>query len=419
MHGTIVSSRTITLAVSFMLLILTFVSTPSSSCSASWYDISFSVSQEGARREYWPTGGWRYSTPEEHGMNNDTLNEMMDTIEENNYPIYSVLIIKDGYAIFEEYPQEYHPASYLKLLHSVTKSFTSTLIGIAIEQGFINGVNETVLSFFPEYDIENPSTRKDSMIIEDLLTMTAGLDWDEWSFPYEFGSGNTLMEMMESSDSVQYVLNRPMSDDPGEHWVYNGGASVLLGAIVQQVSNQSTLSFAQDHLFEPLGFGLSVWYDLPGGWCNAHGGLSLCTRDLAKLGFLYLNNGIWNDTQILPSDYVSNATEPIDLANPLGANFGYGWHWWTRSDLGIYFAFGRHGQKIMVAPEHDLVVVFTANVPDDGYDPEFDLFRDYILRSLDITPSTTIHLVLGGLVVFGIGVMVIFALIRNGRKRQL
>jgi CubicO group peptidase (beta-lactamase class C family) len=414
-----VSSRTITLAITLMLLILTFMFTSSSICSDSRYGISFTVSQEGSKRDYWPTGGWRYSTPQEHGMSNDTLNEMMDTIEENDYPIYSVLVIKDGYAVFEEYPQEYYPASYLKLLHSVTKSFTSTLIGIAIEQDFISGVNETVLSFFPEYDIENPSSRKDSMTIEDLLTMTAGLDWPEWSFPYEFGSGNPLMEMMESPDSVQYVLDRPMSDDPGEHWAYNGGASVLLGAIVQQVSNQSTSSFAQEYLFEPLGFGPWVWDVLPGGWCNAHGGLRLATRDLAKLGFLYLNNGTWNDTQILSSDYVSNATEPIALANPLGADFGYGWHWWTRSDLGVYFAYGRHGQKIMVAPEYDLIVVFTANVPDDGYDPEFDLFRDYILRSLDITPSTIIHLILGGFVVFGIGAMVTIALIRYDRRKQL
>jgi CubicO group peptidase (beta-lactamase class C family) len=345
-------------------------------------------------RDYWPTDGWRYTTPEEQGLDNDTLNDMMDFIEEQEYPIHSVLVIKNGYAVFERYPHEYYPSTHLTLLHSVTKSFTATLVGIALQQGFISRVNETVLSFFPEYTIDNPDSRKDTMTIKDLLTMTTGFDWGEWSIPYEDGYGNPLLEMMASSDAVQYVLDRPMLHTPGYYWDYNGGASVLLAALVQQASNQSTLSFANEYLFEPLGFGPSVWYEVAGGWRNAHGGLCLMTRDLAKLGYLYLNNGTWNETQIIPSNFVSNAILPIDLLNPLGANFGYGWHWWMRFDLGIYFAYGRHGQKIMVAPEHDLIVVFTANVPDDGYDPEFDLFRDYILQAIventdNHTTSTT------------------------------
>jgi len=299
-------------------------------------------------------------------MDNDTLTEMMNLIEEQDYPIHSVLVIKNGYAVFEEYPHEYYPASHLKLLHSVTKSFTSTLIGIAIEQGLLSGVNETVLSFFPEYVIANPDFRKDSMTIKDLLTMTAGFEWYEQGVPYEYGSGNSQMEMMESPDSVQYVLDRPMSYTPGEHWAYSAGASILLGAIVQQIANQTTEAFAEEFLFGPLGFGFSIWYEVSGGWCNAPSGLCLTTRDMAKLGFLYLNNGFWNGTQILPSDFVSNATKPIEVPNSFGSEFDYGWHWWIREDLGIYYAWGRYGQKIIVAPEYDLVVAFTAHVPDDG-----------------------------------------------------
>jgi CubicO group peptidase (beta-lactamase class C family) len=343
---------------------------------------------------------------------------MMELIEDEDYPIYSVLVIKNGYVVFERYPHEYISENHLQLLHSVTKSFISALIGIAIHQGFIDGVNESVLNFFPEYTIANPDSRKDSITIQDLLTMTSGFDWDEWSTPYEYGSGNNLMEMMASSDAVQYVLDRPMSDTPGDHWVYNGGASVLLGAIVQQVSNQSTLSFALDYLFDPLGFGSSFWYTTSGGWINAHGGLSLTTRDLAKLGFLYLNNGIWNGTRILSPNFVLNTTTPIDLPNPLGSNFGFGWHWWMRSDLGIYFAYGRHGQKIMVAPEYDMVVVFTANVPDDGYDPEFMLFRDYILQAISTNTNDNSPLVTGILSVSGFGIIIIVILYTYKRKRM-
>jgi CubicO group peptidase (beta-lactamase class C family) len=372
------------------------------------------VSQESP--DYWPTDGWRYSTPEEHGMDNDTLNAMMELIEEEEYPIHSVLVIRHGYAVYERYPHEYYPPGHLKLLHSVTKSFAATLIGIAIQQGLISRVNETVLSFFPEYIVANPDSRKDAMTIEDLLTMTSGIDWNEWAYPYEYGVGNPLMDMMQSPDSVQYVLDRNMSHTPGEHWDYNGGASLLLGAIVQQVSNMSMNAFAQQNLFDPLGFGFTAWYTTSGGWYNTFGGLRASTRDIAKLGFLYLNNGTWNDTQILPSDFVSNAITPIDMVNLLGPEFGYGWHWWMRSDLGIYFAYGRHGQKIMVSPDYDLVVAFTAGVPDDGYDPEFELFRDYILESIDGVPIPAHIPVLEILVVSGIGVVVIAAVVWIRRR---
>jgi CubicO group peptidase (beta-lactamase class C family) len=365
----------------------------------------------------WPTDGWTYSSPEAQGMDNETLTNMMDFIAEREYPIHSVLVIRNGYAVFERYPHEYYTASHLTLLHSVTKSFVGTLVGIAIQQGLLDSVDENVLDFFPEYEVANPGPMKDDMTIEDLLTMTPGLDWDEWSSPYESGTGNTLIEMMESPDSVQYVLDRPMSDTPGEHWVYNGGASVLLGAIVQQISNQSTYDFAREYLFGPLGIQYSTWYGLSGGWCNTMGGLRLMTRDMAKLGLLYLNNGTWNGTQILPSEYIANATLPIGLSNPLGPAFDYGWHWWMRSDLGIYFAYGRYGQKIMVAPEYNLVVAFTAYVPDDGYDPEFNLFRDYILQSINgVAGFPTV--LLAGLSVAGVGALVIVALVFRRMKKQ-
>ena len=365
----------------------------------------------------WPTDGWTYSSPEAQGMDNETLTNMMDFIAEREYPIHSVLVIRNGYAVFERYPHEYYTASHLTLLHSVTKSFVGTLVGIAIQQGLLDSVDENVLDFFPEYGVANPDPMKDDMTIEDLLTMTPGLDWDEWSSPYESGTGNTLIEMMESPDSVQYVLDRPMSDTPGEHWVYNGGASVLLGAIVQQISNQSTYDFAREYLFGPLGIQYSTWYGLSGGWCNTMGGLRLMTRDMAKLGLLYLNNGTWNGTQILPSEYIAHATLPIGLSNPLGPGFDYGWHWWMRSDLGIYFAYGRYGQKIMVAPEYNLVVAFTAYVPDDGYDPEFNLFRDYILQSINgVAGFPTV--LLAGLSVAGVGALVIVALVFRRMKKQ-
>ena len=334
-------------------------------------------------REYWPTEGWRNSTPSEEGMSASILNDMLTFIEEQDYPIDSVFIVKNGYVVLEEYPSEVYIYPRKHELHSVTKSFTSTLIGIALQQGLIGSVDEYLLDFFPEYTIMNPDPRKNDITIEHLLTMSAGLEWDESSLPYDDPEVNDIGGMMASSDVVQYVLDKPMSHIPGEYWLYSGGVSTLLGAIIQQLSGYTTFSFAREFLFDPLGFRYPRWYDYPGGWYNTQGGLVLTTRDMAKLGFLYLNNGIWDGLQIISSDYVTNATYPHFTQLPRPPSYGgYGWQWWLMPDLETFMALGRMGQMILVSREMDLVVVFTAHIGDLDYDPEFDLYNDYILESI-------------------------------------
>jgi CubicO group peptidase (beta-lactamase class C family) len=320
-------------------------------------------------------------------MSAQILNEMMDHIENQDYPIDSVLIVKDGYLVLEEYPGAYTYNFTLKILHSVSKSIVSILLGVALEQGIIDNVSQYVLDFFPEYAYLSPDPGWYNITIEHLLTMTPGFEWDEWSYPYVYPGDNPIMNMMYSADSVEYVLNRSMVYEPGVHWEYNGGASTLLGALIQNACGVSLYQVFGDHLFDRIGVDYYSVYPLPGGWFNVMGGIGLRPIDMAKLGFLYLNNGTWNGTQIVPADFVFNSTQPINHDNPLGPDFGYGWHWWLRHDLGVYFAYGRHGQKIMVSEEHDMVVVFTANVGDDEYDPEFDLYRDYILRSVTAGPD--------------------------------
>ncbi len=347
------------------------------------------VSNTNVSRDYWPTDGWRNSTPEAEGMQSSTLDAMLEYIETQEYRIDSILIVKNGYLIFEEYPSELYNADRRHELHSVTKSFASTLIGIAIQQGLIESVNEYMLDFFPEYTVANPDPRKDNITIEHLLTMTAGFEWDESTLPFLDPEVNDIGGIFASDDGVQFVLDKPMLHNPGEHWLYSGGVSLLLGAITQQVAGVSLRDFADEHLFDPLGFDGVSWFQAPGGWYNTLGGqLRVNSRDLARLGFLYLNNGNWNGTQIISEEYVTNATTPI-AHTPFEhePEIGYGWQWWTHSDLGIYFAWGLHGQKIMVSPEHDMVVVFTALMED--YDPEFYLFDEYILGSLE--PSEDIQ----------------------------
>jgi CubicO group peptidase (beta-lactamase class C family) len=371
-------------------------------------------------RDYWPTDGWRNRTPAEEGMSATILNNMLEYIEEQDYPIDSIFIARNGYSVFEEYPSGLYTPTRRHLMHSVSKSFSSTLIGIALQQGLIGSVDEYLLDFFPEYTPANPDTRKNDITVEHLLMMRAGFEWDESSLPYTDPDVNDIGGMMASSDVVQYVLDKPMTHDPGEHWLYSGGVATLLGAIIQQIPGYTTMSFAEEFLFDPLGFGLTGLYTYPGGWYNTQGGLRLNTHDMAKLGYLYLNNGTWNDTQILPADYITNATFPhsTDLYFP-PEMAGYGWQWWLAPDMETFMAIGRAGQKIIVSRELDMVVVFTAHIGDLDYDPEFDLYNDYVLESVLAGPDTNhtsipddfnfTAFIVSGIAVIGIiGVLVIF-----------
>jgi CubicO group peptidase (beta-lactamase class C family) len=388
--------------VIFSLILLLSLFSPAASIELSdRYQHSVTSSEP----DYWPTNRWRNSTPGEHGMSAQILNNMMIYIENQDYPIDSVLIVKDGYVVLEEYPREYYSNLTLHAQHSVGKSVVSILLGVAFQQGMLDNVSQHVLEFFPEYDYLDFDPGWENITIEHLLTMTPGFDWDEWSYPYVYPGQNPVMNMMYSSDAVEYVLNRSMVYEPGEHWAYNGGASTLLGAIIQKAYDDQLYYVFRDQLFSHIGIDAFSLPVLPGGWYNVMGGFSLRSVDMARLGSLYLNNGTWNGTQIVPADYVANSVQPINHPNPLGSDFGYGWHWWLRHDLGVYFAYGRYGQKIMVSEEHNMVVVFTAHVGDNEYDPEFDLFKDYILSSINAGPDGDIPGGLSPEVIIGLAIV--------------
>ncbi|MHA1943657.1 MAG: serine hydrolase domain-containing protein, partial [Candidatus Thorarchaeota archaeon] len=175
-------------------------------------------SQGTSDRDYWPTAGWQNTTPEEQGMDSTLLNEMMDRIDEHGILIDSLLIVKNGYLVFEEYPRHYDAESR-HIIHSCTKSYTSALVGIAIEEGYIESVDDKLVDLLPNRTIDNLDERKQDITLEHLLTMTSGLEWDEWTEPYS-SYLNSHYQMWTASDSVQYTLDLPMEYDPGEGWVY-------------------------------------------------------------------------------------------------------------------------------------------------------------------------------------------------------
>ncbi len=302
---------------------------------------------------YWPTTGWNLSTPESQGINSQRLQAMDHFITSSGWrlSIDSLLIIRNGYLIYETYPSELYDESERHHLFSVTKSFTSTLIGIAIDKGYIGGIDDYILDFFPNRTIDNMDPRKQNIKIEHLLTMTAGFEWSD---------NENFNPMWASSDSVQYILDRPMSDSPGSRWNYNTGASHLLSAILNQVTPNGTLEFAEEFLFTLLGITDYTWsVDLQG---NPNGGtlLYLRPRDMAKLGYLYLMEGKWDNQQIVSRTWITQASNPSVVFPRYMSTFsGYGYQWWDLFWGEGYAARGSYQQNIFILPDIDMIVVTT------------------------------------------------------------
>jgi CubicO group peptidase (beta-lactamase class C family) len=328
-------------------------------------------SQTPTSTEYWPTKGWRTSTPDAQGMDSQKLALMLDTIKQQNLNLHSLLVIRNGYIVSETYFQSYSQDQKHEL-YSCTKSFISTLVGIAIDKGYIAGVNRAMQDFFPGRPFENQDARKEAMTLEDLLTMTSGLDWQEGDPIYR--------EMYVSGDWVRFVLDQPMSAQPGSQFNYCSGCSHVLSAIVQQKTGMSTRNFAQKELFAPLGISSFNWdtdsSGIPiGGW-----GLQITPRDMAKLGYLYLHNGTWDGQQIVSAEWVRAATQKHVGTD---SQLGYGYQWWIYPSFGAYTALGRNGQTIFVVPDLRLVIVTTAAL--DGHEEIFQLIEKYIVPAAQKT----------------------------------
>lgn len=297
--------------------------------------------------DYWPTEGWRFSTPEEQGMDSEKLADALEfLLEQDSYNIHSLTVIRNGYMVVDAYFYPFEPYT-LHDVASVTKSFTATLVGIAIQQGYLAGVEEPVLSFFVDREITNLDAYKEAQTVEDLLTMRTGYAC--------FGSGGeiTLQQMLASPDWIQFTLDLPMLGAPGETWEYCSPGVHLLSAIVTHTTGQPLQDFAQITLFNPLGFEENRLPTDLYGYAHGWGNLHITPHDMAKLGLLYLNDGVWDGTRLLPEGWVTTATSPA--GNGTGH---YGYLWWLDDDG--YSARGRGGQFVFVIPEENLIVVTTA-----------------------------------------------------------
>ncbi|MBW2486910.1 MAG: serine hydrolase, partial [Deltaproteobacteria bacterium] len=300
--------------------------------------------------------GWETASLTDVGIDSEKIADMMrDILGGNDKNIHSILLIKNGKLVFEEYFYEYH-RDKLHFLASVSKSITSILIGISIDQKVTAGVETRVYAFFPEYAGTRWIEQKYPITLQHILAMAAGVEWNAIKYSRRDPRHNTY-QMYESGDPIGFVLARNLIETPGEKFYYNSGLTILLGGIVKNTSGLYIDEFAGQYLFAPMGITDYHWDKFQDGNIQTDGGLHLRPRDMAKIGYMILKNGKWKDRQIVSREWVAESTKKhIDA---LG--IGYGYQWWIgktiidNQTIKVLFASGHGGQKIFIIPQLDLV----------------------------------------------------------------
>jgi CubicO group peptidase (beta-lactamase class C family) len=320
--------------------------------------------------------GWSTGSLTDVGMAGDSILQLLEKIRAKTYrDVHSVLIARGGRLVFEAYfpgyAYDYEGEAFHgpwtefgpETLHntaSVTKSITGLLVGIAVDQGCIPGPDASVFSFFAEY-AHLSDEAKDKITLAHLLTMTSGLEWNEQDVSYS-QLENDIIQLFLVEDPAAYVLAKPLVHAPASTWYYNGGGPNLLGEIIQRCSGKRLDQFAEEHLFSHLGITDAEWVFINSDFVYASGDMKLRSRDLAKLGQLVLDGGTWNGREIVSPAWVEAMTRARVSLGPAQA---YAFLWWTRvysvgaDSVNAVMADGWGGQRIMLFPDYDLVVVFT------------------------------------------------------------
>ncbi|MFZ6846548.1 serine hydrolase domain-containing protein [Undibacterium sp. RuTC16W] len=311
-----------------------------------------------AQETYWPTHGWRYSSPEAQGMDSQVLAGAFDYIRDHHTPIHSLTIVRNGYVVLDAYFWPFMDGQFHDVA-SVTKSVTSTLVGIAIGKHKLE-LRQPLTSVFNQRRIANLDEQKKRMAIEHLLTMTSGLDCHA-----SIGE-ITLSQMRKSADWTQFMLDLPMRDEPGSHFEYCSGGMHILSSAITKATGLSAFDFARHELFNPLGISNVAWPADGHGVSYGWGDLHLEPRDMAKLGYLWLNKGRWEDRQLVPEKLMEAAIQGRSLPMSSDTKYGYGFWIYPNRQPPLFEALGRGGQRISVSPEKNVVVVFTGGEFEPG-----------------------------------------------------
>ena len=368
------------------------------------------IAQEPAATKDWPKGA-----PKEFSIDPAKLAAFDADLTSGKYGLVdSMLVLRCGTAVFDKsYPHDYgqiygerakkegplnhdlhgpynyfstefHPfyqRSDMHTMQSVSKTLTSITFGIARTRNeFTASLDAPMVQFLGVKKIANLDDRKKRITIRHLLTMTAGLQWNE---EVAYDDPKNSADIMEGShDWVQYVIDQPMADEPGKKFVYNSGATILLAQIFKKVTGKNIDEYAAEHLFKPLGIHY-YWKHSPTGLPDTEGGLYLSAHDLAKIGQLFLKDGMWQGKEIVSSAWIKDSVAPHVAVS--GSDWKYGYQWWLQpigsspEDI-TWWARGFGGQQLIVLPEYDIVAVLTGwdILPSDEKRP-----HDALARILD------------------------------------
>jgi CubicO group peptidase (beta-lactamase class C family) len=321
--------------------------------------------------------GWETASVESVGMLLQPLINMVNMLDTaDNHQIHNVLIFKDNKLVFEEYFEALSystnppsnggtKVSFNKdmrhYLASGSKSVTSVLFGIAVNQGLIDpDMDKKIIDYFPYYSSVLTGEKGD-LTVKHLLTMTSGLDFDENTFPYG-DQRNDVTALFNETDPIRFVLNKSMHASPGEVFHYNSGVTNVLGEIIRLQSEKDLLDFASVYLFEPLGIKSYFWQKLSRDYYFASGGLSIRPRDMAKIGSLFLNEGKWKGEQIISPEWIEASTKSYVVPD-INITSGYGFQWWVESanvngmQIDYFMSAGYGEQYMLVVPALNLIIV--------------------------------------------------------------
>jgi CubicO group peptidase (beta-lactamase class C family) len=327
---------------------------------------------------YWPTQGWRSSPPEEQSFDSVKLAEGVQAIRQKGLDVHSLMFVRNGAVLLDTYFYPYDGKTVHEVA-SVTKSLMTTLIGIAIDQGKLR-LDDPMLSFFPGVTVANRDARKEKVTVRHLATMSSGLDCTA------AGDERTLQEMRVSQDWVKFLLDRRMTWEPGAHFEYCSPAIHLLSPILEKATGMTALEFARKYLFEPLGIRDVMWLTDPQGHNRGSEGAYLHPRDMAKIGYLWLQKGVWEGKQIVSRAWVEDSVK-VQMKTGGGDDYGYAW-WIATDEPAAYNAIGRGGQRIIVVPGWNLIIVTTGGGSElDEIEPWLRTTLADIGRTLPANPE--------------------------------
>jgi len=300
---------------------------------------------------------WPVSSPEEEGIDSRILSNAFDHAERLKF-MYSVLVVRNGKLIGERYFNG-KDRYYADHTCSTGKSYTSALVGIALRENYLTSLDQKMMDFFPEYITADLDPRKFDITIRHLLEMRAGYPFEE--------SGDFIDPWFQSPDMMKFAIELPLTADIDQTFAYSSHSSHILSGIISKATGMSTLEFAKQYLFDPLNITVKRWDQDPLGYYFGFGYLWFSPRDMARFGYLYLNNGLVDGQQIIPAEWIEESTQRYSTNaswfKKHFEDFGYGYQWWLAQAGGydVYFALGHGGQIIVNIPELDMIIVTTSH----------------------------------------------------------